>query len=843
MKKTFYLLLIGVACAPTRKNPLSNSFHNMTAHYNAYFIAKERINEIEQSIFDAQEWNYNKILPIHPQFDSSQSAGMKDLIGDCIQKSSIAIQRHPGSKWEDDSYILVGKARYYAREFVDAVETFKYINTKSENDVSRHEALVELMRTFTDFNEYNNALAVSDYLHREKLTPHNRRLYHLNAAYLHQKREDFDKMVFHLVKAEELYVKSRERSRINFIIGQTYHSLGFESEAFRHYQNVLKNNPSYELEFYSKLYMAQVTELSKNTDIKKIRKYFRSLLKDPKNDEYMDKIYYELAGFELKNNNLEQAIENYKQSVQSSKGNERQKGYAYLKLGEIYYDSLKMFAIAKSYYDSTVATLPKDEENFELIKTRQEVLSDFVKYIDVIVKNDSLLNLSTLSEDSLQALATLKIETERKEQEKRIAKEKKARKWKANNTELISTVSSNSVWYFANVNAISKGRNEFLQKWGERVLEDNWRRSNKSASPAEISLETPPLNTTPQVFPEADEETGISTEVAQLISKIPTNQEQKDQLLTEIEEAYYQLGNIYHLRLKENQNAVESFETMLSRFPQTSYEAEILYQLFLIYKEINPAKSTDNGNLLKQKYPKSIFAKLLENPNYREESFAISENLKALYRKLYKQYEAGLLSEVIYRSDSVLKIHTKNEFSDNIKLLQILAIGQQDGNRKYQYEIGNFIKQYSESELIPYANTLLETSREFQQNRYNSAKARFISDFQQKHFFVLVYDIKGNIGSKLSTLIETFLSEKNFTTLKTGNLILHKDKSMLLISEFPGKATAISFSTLFEESISLSNMFKGEKIDFFVITENNFDILYKTKDVSAYLNFFEKYYL
>ena len=59
-----------------------------------------------------------------------------------------------------------------------------------------------------------------------------------------------------------------------------------------------------------------------------------------------------------------------------------------------------------------------------------------------------------------------------------------------------------------------------------------------------------------------------------------------------------------------------------------------------------------------------------------------------------------------------------------LNYLQILAIGKKDGNRKYQYEIGNFTKEYPESELIPYANSLLQASEEFQQNRYNSARAK-----------------------------------------------------------------------------------------------------------------------
>ena len=137
LKNCLYIILLLSACAPYRKNPLSGSYHDMTAHYNSYFIAKERIKEIENIIFDAQEWNYDKVLPIFAQFDSAQSASLKTQVEDCIQKSSISIQRHPGSKWEDDSYILVGKARYYSMEFADAVETFKYVNTKGKDTSSK----------------------------------------------------------------------------------------------------------------------------------------------------------------------------------------------------------------------------------------------------------------------------------------------------------------------------------------------------------------------------------------------------------------------------------------------------------------------------------------------------------------------------------------------------------------------------------------------------------------------------------------------------------------------------------------------------------------------------------
>ena len=842
----FVLFLVIAGCSPYKNNPLSNSFHDLTAHYNAYFIANERINEIEKTIFDGQQWNYNKVLPIYAQFDTTTSAALKTQIDDCIQKASIAIQRHPNSKWEDDSYILVGKARHYASEFPDAIETFKYVNTHSEDDVARHYALTELIRSFTEFNEFKNAIAVTDFLAKEELSKENQRRLHLNSAYLYQKKGDQSKMVGSLVKAEEL-LNTSDKARINFIIGQIYQELGFESEAFRYYKNVLKNHPNYELEFYAKLYMARVTELADDSDLKKIQKYFKNLLRDPKNKEYQDKIYYELAGFELKNGNINDAIFNYKQSIKVSQNNNRQKAFSYLSLGEIYYDSLKDYVLAKNYYDSTVNTMPQDEENYLAIKERQEILVDFVKNVVVIQTNDSLLHLASLPEDSVVSMFSAKIEKERIIEKEKKKKEKQAAINRArsitqnNGDNLITTASVGSVWYFDNSNALGRGRNEFIRKWGDRTLEDNWRRTNK----ASVSQTEEPVNLVAEVSEssgEEEQEESVEDEARRLMAELPKSAEQQAFLLDEIEVAYYNLGNIYSLRLQEDANAAESFETLLRRFPNTEYEAEVLYQLYLLYKELNPELSAAKGQLLKNKYPDTIYAKLVDNPNYREESFAISEQLKKLYKKLYGKYKSGSYKEVQYSADSALIIHPENEFSDNIALLSALCVGQTEEDHKYQFVLGEFIKNFPESELNAYAQSLITASENFQQKRYNSSKARFIEDFTQKHLFIIAYDINSDMTSKLAPLVDQYLKSKNLNNLKTGNLILSDQKSMLLVNVFPGKGTAINFQSSFEQENNLKETFKGIKFDVFVITEDNFDILYRTKDVSAYLTFFEKHY-
>ena len=172
----------------------------------------------------------------------------------------------------DYSYNLVGLASLYGHELETAIETFIYVNSNSNDENARHSALVYLMRTFIEYGELNNALAVSDYLKKEKLNKKNLKTLYLTRAYFYQKRNDLDNMVNNMVLAAPLLSFKDEKARIYFIIGQVYQSLGFESEAYSNYRKCLSSNPNYELSFYAKLNMAQVTELKDLSDVKRVRK-------------------------------------------------------------------------------------------------------------------------------------------------------------------------------------------------------------------------------------------------------------------------------------------------------------------------------------------------------------------------------------------------------------------------------------------------------------------------------------------------------------------------------------------------------------------------------------------
>ncbi|MEP1789916.1 methyltransferase [Reichenbachiella sp.] len=833
---------------------MSNSYHNMTAHYNAYFIALEHIKAIENTIEEQYDWNYNLILPIFPQFDTTAAKSFTPQIEDCVEKASLAIQRHKGSKWEDDSYVLVGKARFYSLDYQNAVETFKYVNTKGKDDDAKHEALVALMRTFVEYKESNNAIAVSDYLKKEKLSKKNLKNLYLTRAYLHQRSTDYNSMVQNLIQAEALITNFKERARINFIIGQVYQSLGFDGEAYVYYKRTLKNNPSYELSFYTKLNMAQVTQLAKTNDAKKVRKYFRKLLKDRKNEEFKDKIYYEMAKFEVRHGYLNQGIIYYNSSVRSSVNNNRQKAHSYLSLGRIYYDSLAKYKLAKLYYDSTLSVLPKDELEYEEIEARQKVLENFVEQYTIIQVNDSLLNLTKLPPDSLDRFLLAYIEKEEQSEKKRREDEKRRQRNEARLADNSSSpfnqtardIGSNNfegtVWYFYNPAAVSRGKSEFKRIWGDRSLDDNWRRSNSAAIAAVSEEETEDnskKNKTEQTS--KNEEKEFKIDKSELLATLPQTEEDKQKLLDEIEEATYQLGNIYNFDLNEKHNSAETFETLFNRFPNSSYREEVMYSLFIIFRELeNLPKSDYYKNLLLSEAPESIYAKIIVNPNYRAESQAASEKLKKIYAEAYFDYEIGEYKQAMSLINDGLREYPDNDFVDNIALLKVLVQGKSESIYKYQYELNNFIKTYSESELLPYADSLVVASERYQINLVNSTRAKFISRFDKPHFFIFVYETSQELSDALPQYFATLISENS--SLKIGNLILDGKHSMVLISEFLDKQSANEFNTKVEAEKPAEKINKTGKFSNFVITKDNFNILYQTKELETYLKFYRKNY-
>ena len=837
-----------LGCSSEKTTLVSKTYHNITAHYNAYFYANERFTEVQEAIETSFQPNYNRILDVFIPIDTTVVASNQEKLDDAIKKAAIAIQFHKNSDWVDDSYVLIGKVKFLQGNYEEAIQTFKYVKSISDDDNTVHDGLIALMRTYIDYGEMNNAIAVSDFLKKEELNKQNEQNLYLTRAYMYQKRNDLDNLVMNLVQAAPLMSLNEGSAKIYFIIGQVYQELGFDAEAYNNYQKCVKSNPAYELSFYASLNMAQVFELARSNDLKKVRRYYQKILRDRKNKEFRDKIYYEMAGFELKQGDLDLAIEYYESSVAASVGNQRQKAYSYLQLGLINYDTLKDFPKAKAYYDSTMMVLPQDEPDYEAIQERQQILEEFVVQLNTIQLQDSLLTLSVMDSLELSALLdSVIIREERKaleEEEKRLQQEAQFAGRNIFDEPESLTAQAGATWYFYNTSAVSAGQSEFIRRWGNRPLEDHWRRSNKDAQVLTSNEEI--VNETDSIAESGTEENIEDIRAAKkeaYYATIPFTEEQKMIADSLIEVSYYNLGNIYNFQLKEKVNSYQTFETLIERYPTSPYLPEVLYELYLIYSELDHPNAQHVRDRLLNEFPHSTYAKTLLNPQYQQEYDAQARKMREEYKVAYELYQLHYYDSAMMVVEKSLASTSENSFTDNLTLLGIMITGQTGDLYSYRFALEKFIKEFPDSELNQYAQKLLRTAHELPLQLAQLGGATFKQNLNKSHLFVIVHPTRASQDGNLAREFDQFNQERYpDERLTSSTLIFEKDQAMVLVQEFINKSDALSYYQALQQE-GLLDDYSSEDFSTFVITSENFEIFYKTKDLSGYLSFFNNFYL
>ncbi len=873
------LLLAGCA---SERNPLGKVYHNITARYNGYFIAREKLKEAELAVAEGMVNDYNRPLAILTHPNEISSATIAPILEDVIKKASFPVQRHKTSRWVDDSYILIGKARYYKEDYDDAIKTFKYANTISPDIHAKQLALIWLMRSYLVTDEMENALAVSDFIKKERLNKSNAALYYLTRAEYYNKDNNVAKTIENLEFAVPLIRKKDEQNRARFILAQLYQQTGADKKAYAQYNKILRRNPPYELGFYSKLNLGQVTELSNPSDKKRIEKYYAKLLKDLKNVEYRDKIYYEMARFELKQNNYNKALENLNASVRASTTNANQKAYSFLLAGQIYYEKLQNYRLAQAYYDSTAKTMPASAPEYFAVTERRDILTAFTNELFTVETQDSLLTLARLDKDALDKRADRYIAVQQKKADEEEAK-RQAALIAGNQPTRNSIFNQNAgakqggntaggLWYFDNPALVGNARAEFIRKWGNRQLRDNWRRSSVEAAGPNLQ------NQTPQQMAAADSAANVKKEDpaiawrAAFMRDIPFTTPAQQKAEDSLQNALFKLANIYNQQLKEPIRAAETFEKLLARNPQTRYAAETYYNLYLIYSRANDPKAANYASKLRTEFPKSTFVKLIDQPDYLAQSAAANQKVKILYDSAYTLYENAKFKEAAKLTTDIQKNYPQNDITDKLAFLDVLVSGKTQPTPVFKEKVIQFIMDYPRSPLNPRAQSLLQAFTAYESGQLSyiaptkntvqpqnpaagnlppgpglptpaPAATNYVLNTGGPHHFIIAYPRNTKAFDKLTENYASYNSKYHQTdNLTLKPYLLGDSLELLVVQGFPDARRAQSYLVKQKGPQSPIGKLRGVDFTTFVISAENFPLFYKAKNMEEYLAFYRKNY-
>ena len=119
-------------------------------------------------------------------------------------------------------------------------------------------------------------------------------IYYTTLADMYIKQKRYQEAIDPLTKSLNLISGKRTKYRLTYLLAQLYERTGDSEKAISLYREVVKMNPPYDVEFNARINIAGVFDVnSGNPD--EIRKELEKMLKDSKNKDFQDQIYYALG--------------------------------------------------------------------------------------------------------------------------------------------------------------------------------------------------------------------------------------------------------------------------------------------------------------------------------------------------------------------------------------------------------------------------------------------------------------------------------------------------------------------------------------------------------------------
>ncbi|MHA8051437.1 tetratricopeptide repeat protein [Aquirufa sp. ROCK-SH2] len=695
-----FIVCLTWSCSQYSTKPFSIAFHNINAKYNAIWQAERLQKSVQTKLAEESTENYNKTLPIIAEIDTIQGKKYAAEIEKIIKKASIVIDRHQNSRFIDNAYVLIGNGRVLQNDFKNAIETYKYVNSIDHDESSQIASLMALYQIYIFQNDFTSAEKVAEFIQEQDLNKSQKKNFYLSKAYFHQKRGENLVAIALIEEALPLMKSGNEKARLYYILGQLFQEEKKYTLASDYFKKVDSNKPSYELQFHSKLSSNQLSG-----SLEKLL----SMLKEPKNEGNKAMIYMAIGQIYYEKNDFEKAKEYWEKGAE----NNPDKGILYLQLGNLFAKKIRNFELASQYYDSAATYVTSSHPEFASIQKLKKTWKEYTVLNKKILDTDSLISLSKKSEAELKSIYQ---QMKQKESIKKDSVQTKTVTPIVAINQVVFTRRPSSPeqqsFYFYNDMIRIQGKQEFLNKWPNRTLEDFWNRKNKNQSSnnlenSETTTSQIPLknNTSEKNTLASNIEKGDSLQI--WLASIPKSEVEKSVVQKTLEKSIFELGKFSKIEIGDNDLTQTTLGRLLKEFPSTTYEAETLYLLYLSNSNQSKIQKEFRKQLF-EKYPESHFKSLI----LKIENGTLSEGkeieAQKAYEKAYTNYKARNFQESFNQCLSIEQQFPGSNLEDKVLFLKALNKGELKDLSSYEEILKIFIQTFPKSTLKTDAQELLQ---------------------------------------------------------------------------------------------------------------------------------------
>ena len=875
------LFMFSFSCSNKRNTFASRQYHDVTAYFNVLFNGKDAFKHGVKKAEKIEPTGFDEILPVFlfefeevPGLISSDMQRTIEKTKKTVEKHSITAKpkRKKGMTKEDrdfynkkefnifidNAYLLMGQANAFLRDYDEARKALEYAELEYPKESSIHEtrlwlAIIQVQQG--DIATAENSLKV---LERDKNFPENL-VTTLNAAWasLRIKQKNYSEAINYLKKSLEKAKGKTTKIRYNYILAQLNEQTGNKSEALNYYDKVLKMNPPYFTAFNAQ--MAKAFSYDSLTQKSDIRKILEKALKDNRNEEYLDQIYYALATIEKADNNIDKALEYYQKSISANGFNNRQKALSYNALANYYYD-LPDYVKAYHYYDSSAKLIGTEHSRYEDISERVRQLRKLAENLEIIQTQDSLQKIAQLPESERNKLIDARIEqamaTEKAQQDELHKRQESIRQANLNSSMNQNTSKASGQWYFYNTTALNLGLSDFEMRWGRRKLEDNWRRRNKGLQIQEEELEQGYENSKQSLtLSEAEKQKKQLSEKDKeyYLVNVPVGDEDMKVSNDKVQNAMFNVGEAYRDDLHNYTTAIKAFEDLNNRYPNSVLQPQAYIALYNLYtQQEDNDKATYYKNLMAQMYPNNLQVKAALDPDYIVQLQAEETAAEGAYMAAIYQYSQGNYIQALQMANQVINNEPNNRLLPQYHLLRVLSSDYGGDTTKYTKTISELIEKYPDSDVAKQAKSLLANLNmkdDFSSIVSEPEKEQepVIVNYSQtdgEHYFAVFVNNKDNINElkfNITARNADFYLNENYDVTEED---FGTNNKLILVGVLRNKESAMKY--YIEIINDESNIFNGQSSSSYkvcIISDINLFLLRNSKYFPGYYEFFQKNYL
>lgn len=872
---------------------LRRAWHNTTTKYNYHYNARERLRKVEENMLRNSITQYDSLLPLFPFNPDVDSAKYAVDLDSLIRKAGVGIQIHdPRSRWQDNMYLIVGKAYYYKGDYKNAAAAFKYIVATAEQEkkekaknkdkkaekalgelpdeesrnfllhhTSKNEAIMWLARTLAQDSQLSLAQTVLNMMRSSK--QYNNLLdgrFATVQSFVDLKQHN------HTAAASDLVALTEDknspdwlRQRAAFIRGQLLQKEGRFQASDSAFDKVIALKPEMEMDFYAKMNKVNNSLNGGFSDTRALLASLQKMSRETKYKDYYDKIHFAQARVYEAAKDTATAIAQYRKAISTSTKNLSQKGLAFAGLGNIYYLQ-NDYNTAKSSYDSALVFLTDAQNPTYSIALQRAGALDYIAGPGNEVKyNDSLLRLSQMSEKDQLAVVRRQI----RDLEKHLLDSLYAARNAATAPQALpaptSLSSGKQSWYFSNPSNMQKGIATFKQKWGDRKLKDDWNRSSQFGSSGSSAEDATAMS-------EEDQLRATLPSESDLMALIPKGKPATDSVSKALETALYQLGVGYYKHMEDIPMALNTFDELDRRYPQHNYGAELTYYRYLTALNNNDkAKVAEYLAKLQSQYGTSEWAKMVAAANQESAAGAQSNGMSIAehYEGAYNALMTQDFSKAYRDAEAAPALYPKeiSPYQKKYTLVKYAAIAGNKDYREADSLLTIFVAQNQSDETLQWAKNLQQYVK-VQLEAWRKDSARLSSQVsgpavlpgdsslkysykpENLHYVMVSTPVTDNKINGLRAGLRDYNSSKAARKkLEVTITPLDAQRSVIVVQEFKNAAEAKKYIAEISKVKELFREFtNANEYELLIISNDNILKLYTDKNWQAYIDYYKSKY-